>query len=41
MNYSNLVVINTIKSNSLYANFVNFFDVCKSFSTKNTMPSGA
>ncbi len=39
MNYSNLAVINTIKFNSLYANFVIILDASKSFSTKNTMPS--
>ena len=39
MIYSNLAVINTIKFNSLYANFVIILDACNSFSTKNTMPS--
>lgn len=38
MIYSNLVVINTIKFYSLYANFVIILDASKSFSTKNTMP---
>ena len=39
MDYSNLAVINTIKFNSLYANFVIILDASNSFSTKNTMPS--